>query len=306
MTVAHEWRAEVKELLRLYYFPQGEAEGLPPTACLTRGVLRKLNEALFTLPKQYRVVLAVLEGETFPSAWGGPKAWDPPSDMKHFPHWPKGRHKGLESHFRVSPRTIDDWHANALDQVAESLGLKDVAAYRSTPRRETQEPEYRPGRWPRPEWRDRVEERLERIGRYGFCISECDYALELRDAHHRIQTNHAQDRLMELGRGLPFFIDVPPVPDELYYPPDPNQQRADANALVHDVLTDPRLRNLILDRYWDRNCNHRTHPKNSVDFYAERLKVGRTRYYQLWNEALHTIAEYWQIPQEEDGPEFGE
>ena len=282
---AYPWRKQVQRLLEEYGLP---ARIRMYESSLSSKQTTAIRKAIEALPWEYREVVTVLDcsSPSFPQLY---------PDI--FPHWPRGRRKRLLDYFQyvhhspVSLRTIDGWHAAALDHIATSLQLKDgddAGMSHVTPR--SREEKYREGRWPRPGWWDSVEWRLEFIGRYAFYIKEKTYHDEVQNAYRQCERNRHWNRL---AAGTPFAI---LLDERLRLPLSPLEARTRAQDLVQNVLMDPTIKQLILERYWDPQVNYHEHPKFPVPFYAKRLGVGRTRYYQLWTEGMQKIATYWKIP----------
>ncbi len=279
----YPWRKQVQALLEEYHLPI-RVRGY--VSSLTIDQRNAIDNAIDALPYEYQQVVKVLDCKYTSILWLR-------EDI--FPKWPRNLRQGLQKMLNVSLRTVDDWHTKALDQIAEALQLKETMPTHPQPRgsKETDE-EYRHHRWPRPRWWDRAEADLEWIGQYGFYITHQEYDAIVRAASKRAINAKRRNRSMA---GEPLAI---LMTEEPFLPPNPKDLRAKAQALVQAVLTDTQMRNLILDRYWDRQVNHAQHPHLSVNFYAERLGIGRTRYYEIWTQAMKKIATYWNIPIEND------
>lgn len=282
----HPWRKQVQERIEEYLIALLGGPAANSLDDLTEEIARNARVArmwkvLRELPGPYRIVVEVLELK---------KPFYPVRYPELFPDWPKGRRKGLLQLLNVAPRTLEDWHAKALDQMAEALGLKETSLPRAKPRVRKSEEEMAQRRadchaTSRSSWWRQVEDTLWQIGYYGFRIKSHEYTAHVAAARTP-RSFTAPD-----GRVVPLAVSLPP---------DPRQERDRAFALVRDVLITPQSRNLIGDRYWDPEFNQTDHPDIPVKVYMKRLDIGRTRYYQLWTEAMRKIAAYWGIPIEED------
>lgn len=280
----YPWRKQVQALLEEYELPIRVRGYVSP---LTTERCNAIWHAIQDLPYEYQKVVKVLDCKDESILWLR-------TDV--FPKWPRSLRQGLQKMLNVPLRTVDDWHAKALDQIAEALQLKATEPSHSHPRRPKRtDDEYREPRWPRPQWWDRAEFQLEMIGKYGFYINRQEYEAIVRSEHERAKNAKRWNRLVA---GEPYAI---LMTEELYLPPNPKEERAKAQALVQAVLTDTQMRDLILDRYWDPQVNRAQHPRLSVKFYSGRLSIGRTQYYKVWTQAMEKIAAYWGIPIEEDG-----
>lgn len=281
------WRKTVQTLLAGYGSRLADWDPLSPTQ------RESIRQALDALPEKYRTILSVLDCQD---------AQFPVRYHSAFPQYPRGLRTGLQRFLNVSLRTIDDWHAKALDQMAELLDLKPAEAHHAMPRSHDDDKGRRYGRCPKSDWWDSVDFRLCEIGRYAFLMSQATYDAEVQQAWAKSHDAHYWNRYeFQLAQSLPYSLrGLLLFSEKPLLPPDRHEMLRKSQELVANVLTTPRIRDLILDRYWDRTVNHAEHPTLSVAFYARRLRIGRTRYYQLWDEAMHKIANYWGIPIEED------
>lgn len=155
----HPWRKEVQERIEEYLiFVLRPHEPLETTGFLDEltaeiaqtGRAAQLRKALRELTDEYRTVVEVLDFKKPHYATRYPSL---------FPNWPRGRRKGLQQLLKVAPSTLEDWYAKALDQMAESMGLKEASAHRGHPRVRKAHPTK-----PRPNSKPHGRRRLNRIG----------------------------------------------------------------------------------------------------------------------------------------------
>ncbi len=288
----YPWRKQVQERIEEYLIfilsPHKPLETMGSLDELTAEIERgghaaQLRRALRELSDEYRTVVEVLDFKRSDYANRYPRI---------FPNWPRGRRKGLQQLLKIAPSTLEDWYAKAHDQMADSLGLKEPGDHHAHPRvRKALSDETKARRQAerqeasKPDWWLEVEEHLGEIGFFGFRIKTEQYAARVATAQKRATILGHNGQSVTLAAAMP---------------PDPRQKREEALALVHDVLTDEQSKNLIADRYWDPNVNQTDHPHVTVATYAQRLGLGRTQYYKLWNRAMEKLAAYWSIPIEED------
>ncbi len=247
----YPWRKQVQALLEEYALPiRGYVSPLTPEQ------RNAIWHAIQNLPYEYQKVVNVLDCKDERISWLHPDA---------FPKGPRSLRQGLTKILNVSLRTVDDWHATALDEIANSLGLTERDAVRPMPKprspedkeRKRIEAEIKRNQF-RPSWWDSVEERLTRIGRYGFFITKQEYEHEVQLA---IRWSKKTSFIMSPQGDIP-------LDNRLILPPNPKEQREKAR-MVLETLTNKRSRILIMDRYWDREFNQRQHPNIPVRVYAE-------------------------------------
>ncbi len=271
----HPWRKQVKERIEEFLISR-----LPREEALDMGTASRtgrLWKAHHDLRTEYRIVVGILD-------FNSPKFAG--SYEYLFSDWPKGRRQALQQMWGISDRALDDWHNKALDEMAESLGLKVPSGIRTKPRarkpegwRETQRAMR--GTTKARGWRQEAEDTLILLGHTLLMDPMRAPTNEASAAHLPAKHWAGAERggaSQSERRGAQ------------------QDAQADVHELVRDVLTNPQLHKLIRDRYWDRDVNHEHHPEISVEAYAQRLGVRRRRYYQLWDKALRLLAAYWEIP----------